>query len=85
MKKDKGWWDEFFPAFRPLFGILPQRMTNAEVRFILSMMNLKPGSKFLDCPCGIGIVPEVYRQQRTLLKTLALGKSPQSCFQGINQ
>ncbi len=54
MKKDKGWWDEFFPAFRPLFGRVPQKVTNAEVRFILDNMNLKAGSKFLDCPCGIG-------------------------------
>ena len=54
MKKDKGWWDEFFPAARPVFGFVPQKMTNAQVRFIVKKMNLKPGSKFLDCPCGIG-------------------------------
>ena len=54
MKKEKGWWNEFFPAARPVFGVIPQKMTNAQVRFIVNKMNLKPGSKFLDCPCGIG-------------------------------
>jgi ubiquinone/menaquinone biosynthesis C-methylase UbiE len=53
-KKDSGWWDDFFPAFRPFFGLISQKRTNAHVRFIIKKLNLKPGSKFLDCPCGIG-------------------------------
>ena len=53
-KKDSGWWDDFFPAFRPVFGIVSQKSTNSQVRFMLKMLNLKPGKKFLDCPCGIG-------------------------------
>ena len=48
------WWHEFFPAFRPLFGVVSQKSTNAQVRYIIRKMNLKPGRKFLDCPCGIG-------------------------------
>lgn len=52
--KDTGWWEDFFPAFRPLFGIITKKVTNAEVSFILKKLNLKRGSKFLDCPCGIG-------------------------------
>ncbi|UCG61462.1 MAG: methyltransferase domain-containing protein [Candidatus Zixiibacteriota bacterium] len=53
-KKDAGWWDEFFPAFRPIFDKMPRRTTNAEVRFIIKKLNLRSGRKFLDCPCGIG-------------------------------
>ena len=54
MKKNKGWRDEFYAAFRPVFGKIPQKTTNTEVRFIIDKMNLKAGSKFLDCQCGIG-------------------------------
>ncbi len=53
-EKDAGWWDEFFPAFRPIFGKIPRRMTNAQVRFFIDKLDLRPGRKFLDCPCGIG-------------------------------
>jgi len=53
-KKDSGWWDDFFPAFRPFFGLLSQKQTNAQARYIIKKLNLKPGRKFLDCPCGIG-------------------------------
>jgi ubiquinone/menaquinone biosynthesis C-methylase UbiE len=53
-KKDSGWWDDFFPTFRPLFDMIPQRVTNAEVRFLVRKFDLKLGSRFLDCPCGIG-------------------------------
>jgi len=54
MSKETKWWAEFFPAFRPLFGIKPQKTTNAEVRYLIRKLGLKPGSRFLDCPCGIG-------------------------------
>lgn len=53
-KKENNWWDNFFPNFRPIFSIKPAKETNAEVRFIIKKLNLKKGSTFLDCPCGIG-------------------------------
>ncbi|UCC78538.1 MAG: methyltransferase domain-containing protein [Candidatus Zixiibacteriota bacterium] len=53
-KKNSGWWDDFFPAFRPFFGLISQKQTNAQVRYITNKLDLKPGRKFLDCPCGIG-------------------------------
>jgi len=52
--KDSGWWDDFFPVFRPFFGLVSQKATNAHVRYVITKLNLKPGRKFLDCPCGIG-------------------------------
>jgi ubiquinone/menaquinone biosynthesis C-methylase UbiE len=52
--KDSGWWDDFFPAFRPFFGMVSQKETNAQVRHIIKKLNLKSGKKFLDCACGIG-------------------------------
>jgi ubiquinone/menaquinone biosynthesis C-methylase UbiE len=52
--RDSGWWDDFFPAFRPFFGLVSQKSTNAHVRYVIKKLNLKPGKKFLDCPCGIG-------------------------------
>ncbi|UCC78537.1 MAG: class I SAM-dependent methyltransferase [Candidatus Zixiibacteriota bacterium] len=52
--KDSGWWDDFFPAFRPYFGLISEKQTNAQVRYIMKKLNLKPGMKFLDCACGIG-------------------------------
>lgn len=55
-KKDSGWWDDFFPAFRPFFDIVPQKVTSAQVRYIIKKLVLKPGMKFLDCCCGIGRV-----------------------------
>jgi len=55
-KKESGWWEDFFPTFRPVFGIMPSRVTNAHVRYIIKKLGLRPGKKFLDCPCGIGRV-----------------------------
>ena len=52
--RDSGWWDDFFPEFRPFFGMVSQKATNRHVRYIIEKLNLKPGRKFLDCPCGIG-------------------------------
>lgn len=54
MKRDAGWWDDFFPSFRPVFDRIPQKNTNALVRYVIAKLDLKPGRKFLDCPCGIG-------------------------------
>jgi 2-polyprenyl-3-methyl-5-hydroxy-6-metoxy-1,4-benzoquinol methylase len=53
-KKDKGWWTDFFDDFRPVFSEINAKKTNAEARYLIKKLNLKPGSKFLDCPCGIG-------------------------------
>ena len=53
-KKDAGWWDDFFPAFRPVFSKMSRKATNAQVRAFIRMLGLRPGQKFLDCPCGIG-------------------------------
>lgn len=53
--RDNGWWDDFFgPEFRPFFGMVSQKGTNAQARYIIEKLNLKPGRRFLDCPCGIG-------------------------------
>jgi cyclopropane fatty-acyl-phospholipid synthase-like methyltransferase len=52
--KDSGWWDDYFPAARPLFSMVSQKETNAQVRYLVKKLGLKPGMKFLDCPCGIG-------------------------------
>lgn len=48
------WWHDFFPVFRPVFSIVSQKTTNAQVGYIAKKLGLKPGRKFLDCPCGIG-------------------------------
>jgi ubiquinone/menaquinone biosynthesis C-methylase UbiE len=52
--KDSGWWDDFFPAFRPVFEIIPLKKTNEQVRYVVRKLKLTTGKKFLDCPCGIG-------------------------------
>jgi cyclopropane fatty-acyl-phospholipid synthase-like methyltransferase len=52
--KTKDWWVDFFPEFRPLFGIVPGKVTNREVAYIIRKLGLKAGMSFLDCPCGIG-------------------------------
>jgi 2-polyprenyl-3-methyl-5-hydroxy-6-metoxy-1,4-benzoquinol methylase len=53
-KRDSGWWDDFFPTFRPVFDVVSPKSTNAQVRFIIKRLGLRPGMSFLDCPCGIG-------------------------------
>jgi ubiquinone/menaquinone biosynthesis C-methylase UbiE len=52
--KESAWWHDFYTAFRPFFGLVSQKETNAQVRYIIEKLDLKPGRKFLDCPCGIG-------------------------------
>jgi len=52
--KQSDWWVDFFPAFRPVFDALPARNAKVEANFIAKKLALKPGMKFLDCPCGIG-------------------------------
>ena len=54
MSKKSNWWHDFFPVFRPVFGFKQPKDTNAEVRYLIRKLNLKPGRSFLDCPCGIG-------------------------------
>ncbi len=53
-KIDSGWWDDFFPLFRPLFDKITAEETKSETNYIIKKLNLKVGQKFLDCPCGIG-------------------------------
>jgi 2-polyprenyl-3-methyl-5-hydroxy-6-metoxy-1,4-benzoquinol methylase len=56
-KKVTDWWEsDFFEAFRPVFGQIEPKATNAQVRYLIKKLNLKPGKSFLDCPCGIGRV-----------------------------
>jgi ubiquinone/menaquinone biosynthesis C-methylase UbiE len=54
MAKEADWWTEFFPAFRPVFDSINPRETSASVKYIVKKLDLKKGSHFLDCPCGIG-------------------------------
>lgn len=49
-----GWWDDFFPEFRPVFDIVSRKATSGHVRYVIRKLRLKPGRKFLDCACGIG-------------------------------
>jgi ubiquinone/menaquinone biosynthesis C-methylase UbiE len=53
-KKESKWWLEFFPSFREIFNAIPARKTNSEVNYIIKKLDLAPGKRFLDCPCGIG-------------------------------
>jgi len=54
MAKSNDWWTDFFPVFRPFFELLSPRETAEEVRYITKKLELRRGSRFLDCPCGIG-------------------------------
>lgn len=53
-RKESYWWRNFFPAFRPVFDSIPAKETAELARYVIRKLNLKTGSKFLDCPCGIG-------------------------------
>lgn len=48
------WWTAFFAEFRPAFSSIRPQTTASEVRYAIRMLKLKPGSRLLDCPCGIG-------------------------------
>lgn len=52
VKKD--WWTVLFDDLRPLFDQIPPKESRRQAAFIIRKMNLKPGQRFLDCPCGIG-------------------------------
>lgn len=54
VKNDSGWWDDFFPTFRPVFVLISAQATNDQARYIIKKLGLKKGKSFLDCPCGIG-------------------------------
>ena len=49
-----GWWHQFYINFQPFFAKYGAKKTNAEARYYLKKLNLKKGSTFLDCPCGVG-------------------------------
>jgi ubiquinone/menaquinone biosynthesis C-methylase UbiE len=53
-EKESEWWLQLFPSFRSIFDALPPGKTNSEVNYIINKLDLAPGRKFLDCPCGIG-------------------------------
>ncbi len=48
------WWGGFDKSFRPVFNIISAGKTNAQARYIIKKLNLRPGRSFLDCPSGIG-------------------------------
>jgi len=54
MVAKKDWWVDFFPDFRPAFENIASNVTNAEAKYLVRKLELRRGSKFLDCPCGIG-------------------------------
>jgi len=54
MSKEAGWWHEFFKSFQPVFGVISPKVTNQQVHYFIKKLALKPGSRFLDCPCGVG-------------------------------
>jgi ubiquinone/menaquinone biosynthesis C-methylase UbiE len=54
MSESKPWFQDFFAEWRPFFGLVPAKTTNRQVRYLIKKLKLKPGSSFLDCPCGIG-------------------------------
>lgn len=56
MSAEKPWYQELFKDFRPFFGKVPAKATNAQVRYLIEKLKLKPGMTFLDCPCGPGRV-----------------------------
>jgi ubiquinone/menaquinone biosynthesis C-methylase UbiE len=51
--KGSAWWQNF-DDFRPLFDTLDPRDNRDQARYVVKKLNLKRGSRFLDCPCGIG-------------------------------
>ena len=59
MPGKKEWFHVFFDSFRPMFGFMSPQATAKQVRNIIKKLGLKPGMKFLDCPCGIGRVSRV--------------------------
>lgn len=52
--KSEDWWTAFYRDFRPIFNLIPQQVTNAQVAYLIKILALKPRQRFLDCPCGIG-------------------------------
>jgi ubiquinone/menaquinone biosynthesis C-methylase UbiE len=54
MSASKPWFQDFFREFRPFFDLVPAKTTNQQVQYLMKKLNLKRGSSFLDCPCGIG-------------------------------
>jgi 2-polyprenyl-3-methyl-5-hydroxy-6-metoxy-1,4-benzoquinol methylase len=54
MTTNKAWWQDFFIDFRPVFGLITPQVSARQARYIIKKLHLKPGSTFLDCPCGVG-------------------------------
>ncbi|MFH2057082.1 MAG: methyltransferase domain-containing protein [bacterium] len=53
-KIKEDWWTDFYRDFRPVFDLIPQRITNLQVRYLIEKLELRPGQHLLDCPCGVG-------------------------------
>lgn len=49
-----GWWIPFYRDFRPIFDLIPRKVTNQQTRYMIEKLDLQPGRRFLDSPCGIG-------------------------------
>lgn len=54
MVKKDDWWGGFYLSFRPVFDMIPAKQSNAQARYIMKKLSLRPGKSFLDCPSGIG-------------------------------
>jgi cyclopropane fatty-acyl-phospholipid synthase-like methyltransferase len=54
MPKKPEWWQDVFGSFRPVFDSISVRQSNSQARYLIEKLRLKPGQRFLDCPCGIG-------------------------------
>jgi SAM-dependent methyltransferase len=52
----EGWWETFFrgPWLEVQLADYPQEQTRDEVSFIIEAMELPPGARILDIPCGEG-------------------------------
>jgi SAM-dependent methyltransferase len=54
MQPKQVWYKSFFDDFLPYFAAISKQTSEAEVHYIIRKLHLKRGSRFLDCPCGIG-------------------------------
>lgn len=52
--KHSSWWADFASDARPIFNLIPAKETHQLVRYIIEKFNLKRGSTYFDCCCGIG-------------------------------
>jgi len=56
MHGESGWWESFFrgPWEALQLGGYPEERTRSEAAFALSALQIQPGSRILDVPCGEG-------------------------------